>query len=212
VGLLGYPNVGKSTLVAKVSRARPKIADYPFTTLVPSLGVVSLGEDEHERGARSFVMADIPGIIEGAAEGAGLGHRFLKHVERTRVLVHIVTLDPDPDRAPLADYDVLMKELERFDPELAKRPMIVAVSKLDLPDVRARVATIKRGMKKRGVSVVQPFSAATGEGVHELLLAIERVLLAHPNKPAPRQVPLTRGRTSDGGDGDEGELEVEYVE
>jgi GTP-binding protein len=212
VGLLGYPNVGKSTLVAKVSRARPKIADYPFTTLVPSLGVVSLGEDEHERGARSFVMADIPGIIEGAAEGAGLGHRFLKHVERTRVLVHIVTLDPDPDRAPLTDYDVLMKELERFDAELAKRPMIVAVSKLDLPDVKARVAAIKRGMKKRGVDVVQPFSAATGEGVHELLLAIERILVANPHKPAPRAVPLARGGRDASDGGDEGELEVEYVE
>ena len=212
VGLLGYPNVGKSTLVAKVSRARPKIADYPFTTLVPSLGVVSLGEDEHERGERAFVMADIPGIIEGAADGAGLGHRFLKHVERTRVLVHIVTLDPDPDRAPLKDYDVLMRELERFDPELAKRPMIVAVSKLDLPDVRARVATIKRGMKKRGVDVVQPFSAATGEGIHELLIAIERVLREHPNKPAPRAIPLTRAGIERPESDEEGELEVEYVE
>lgn len=213
VGLLGYPNVGKSTLVSRVSRARPKIADYPFTTLVPSLGVVSIGQDD-DVGARSFVMADIPGIIEGAAEGAGLGHRFLKHVERTRALVHIVTLDPDPDRAPLKDYDVLMRELERFDPELAKRPMLVAISKLDLPDVRARVATIKRGMKKRGVDVVVPFSAATGEGLDALLLAIEKVLLDHPHKPPPRAVPLERGgrtRTAAESEG-EGELEVEYVE
>ncbi len=212
VGLLGYPNVGKSTLVSRVSRARPKVADYPFTTLVPSLGVVSLGQDEDERGARAFVIADIPGIIEGAAEGAGLGHRFLKHVERTRVLVHIVTLDPDPDRAPLKDYDVLMRELERFDPELAKRPMIVAVSKLDLTDVRARVATIKRGMKKRGIDAVLPFSAATGEGLHELLIAIERLLGEHPVKPLPRAVPLARASTGAGQSDGEGELDVEYVE
>jgi len=108
-----------------------------------------------------------------------------------------------------------MRELERFDPELAKRPMIVAVSKLDLPDVRARVATIKRGMKKRGVTTVMPFSAATGEGIHELLLEIERVLREHPTKPAPRAAPLPRGgkpRSADGGEEEEGELEVEYVE
>ncbi len=210
VGLLGYPNVGKSTLVSRVSRARPKIADYPFTTLVPSLGVVTLGKDE-EAGARSFVMADIPGIIEGAAEGAGLGHRFLKHVERTRVLVHILTLDPDPERAPLADYDVLARELERFDPELARRPMLVAVSKLDLPEVRARVPAIKRGMKKRGIDAVHPFSAATGEGLDALLLAVERLLREHPDKPAPRAVPLAP-RGARGRDDEEAGLEVEYVE
>jgi GTP-binding protein len=216
VGLLGFPNVGKSTLVSTVSRARPKIADYPFTTLVPSLGVVSLGDDatswaRGERGARAFVMADIPGIIEGAAEGAGLGHRFLKHVERTRVLVHIVTLDPDPDRAPLDDYDVLLRELSRFDPELAKRPMLVAVSKLDLPEVRAKLPSIKRGMKRRGVSDVHAFSAATREGVEALLLAIERVLREHPIAPAPRAEPLaSRARASD--DDDDDELTMEYVE
>jgi GTP-binding protein len=209
VGLLGFPNVGKSTLVATVSRARPKIADYPFTTLVPSLGVVSLGEDEHERGARAFVMADIPGIIEGAAEGAGLGHRFLKHVERTRVLVHILTLDPDPERAPLDDFDVLMRELERFDPDLAKRPMLVAVSKLDLPEVRAKIASIKRGMKRRGIAAVHPFSAATREGIDDLLIAIERMLREHPVMPAPRAEPLARAeRTRD----EEDELSVEYVD
>lgn len=214
VGLLGYPNVGKSTLIARVSRARPKIADYPFTTLVPNLGVAASGE-------RSFVIADIPGLIEGAAEGAGLGHRFLKHVERTRALLHIVTLDPDPARKPLRDYDVLMKELERFDPELARRPMLVAVSKLDLPDVRRRLASIRRGMKGRGVDRVLAFSAATGEGVDELLHALVALLEAHPLAPAPRPAPLARrGRAGvaadgdvDGEDGAEaGDEGVEYVE
>jgi GTP-binding protein len=211
VGLLGYPNVGKSTLIARVSRARPKIADYPFTTLVPNLGVVALGEE------RSCVMADIPGLIEGAAEGAGLGTRFLKHVERCRVLLHIVTLDADPDRAPLADFDVLMRELARFDPELAKRPMMVGISKLDLPDVRKRVPVIKRGMAKRGVDTVVPFSAATGEGIDALLHALGALLEQHPQKPAPRAEPLARGRRVapdriDDDAGDEGGLEVEYVE
>src|SRR5262249_57422451 len=123
---VGFPNVGKSTLIAAVSRARPKIADYPFTTLTPNLGVVSRGEE------RSFVIAAIPGIIEGAADGAGLGHRFLKHVERTRVLVHLLSLDPDPAREPLRDYDTLLRELQRFDPALAERPALVTLSKLDL--------------------------------------------------------------------------------
>jgi GTP-binding protein len=183
VGLLGFPNVGKSTFIAAVSRARPKIADYPFTTLVPNLGVASLGEE------RSFVVADIPGIIEGAAEGAGLGLRFLKHVERTRVLLHIVTLDPAPGRAPGRDFDVLCEELRKFAPELAERPMIVGVSKLDLPEVRAAVPNIRRQMRRRGHSVLA-FSAATGEGVREVLEALWAALCEHPVRPAPRAAPL----------------------
>ncbi len=185
VGLLGFPNVGKSTLVSRISRARPKIADYPFTTLVPNLGVAMIDE-------RSFVVADIPGIIEGAAEGAGLGHRFLKHVERTRVLLHILTLDPDPSRKPLRDFDVLMKELERFEPELAARPMIVAVSKIDLPDVKKRLPSIRRGMKQRGIDTVLAFSAATGEGIDELQRAMVKRIDATPIAPSPRNVPLPR--------------------
>jgi len=109
-GLLGYPNVGKSTFISAVSRARPKIADYPFTTLVPNLGVVGMS------GGRSFVLADIPGLIEGASDGAGLGHRFLRHVERTRVLVHLMEVSADPGRDPLHDYDVINRELERYSP------------------------------------------------------------------------------------------------
>ncbi|MBX7192530.1 MAG: GTPase ObgE [Sandaracinaceae bacterium] len=211
VGLLGYPNVGKSTLIAHVSRARPKIADYPFTTLVPNLGVVSLGEE------RSFVMADIPGLIEGAADGAGLGTRFLKHVERCRVLLHIVTLDADPDRAPLKDFDVLVAELARFDPELAKRPMMVGVSKIDLPDVKKRVSVIKKGMAKRGIDTVVPFSAATGEGVEALLHALGALLDANIARPAPRAEPLAARRRRDlesesDDEPDGGELAVEYVD
>jgi GTP-binding protein len=165
VGLLGFPNVGKSTFIRAVSRARPKVADYPFTTLIPHLGVVSVGPEEH------FVLADIPGLIPGAAEGAGLGVRFLKHVERTRALLHVVTLDPGEGREPLRDFDAINAELAKFDPELAGRPQIVAMSKGDLPDVREAWPSVKRRFKKRGIDA-KLVSAATGEGVRELLLAL----------------------------------------
>jgi len=180
VGLLGFPNVGKSTLISVVSRARPKIADYPFTTLVPNLGVVSLGVD------RNFVIADIPGIIEGASSGQGLGLQFLRHVERTRVLLHILTFDPDPEREPLKDFDVLMKELELFDPALAKRPLIVGISKLDLPEVRDALPEIRTALEARGLEVF-PFCAATHEGVDALLLRLETLLSEHP--PSVRKEP-----------------------
>ncbi len=173
VGLLGFPNVGKSTLISVVSRAQPKIADYPFTTLVPNLGVVSLGID------RNFVIADIPGIIEGAASGLGLGLQFLRHVERTRVLLHMLTFDPDPEREPLKDFDVLMKELETFDPQLAKRPLIVGISKMDLPEVREAAPEIQAALEARGLEVF-PFCAATREGLDPLLLRLEQLLLEHP--------------------------------
>jgi GTP-binding protein len=169
VGLLGFPNVGKSTFIRAVSRARPKVADYPFTTLVPHLGVVSVGEEQ------SFVMADIPGLIEGAAEGAGLGTRFLKHVERTRALLHLVTLDPAEGREPLRDYDAINAELSKFDPELAKRPQIVAMSKGDLPEVRDAWTKAKRKFARRGVEL-RLVSAATGEGVRDLLFALYRLI------------------------------------
>ena len=195
VGLVGFPNVGKSTLIAAVSRARPKIADYPFTTLVPNLGVVSRGEE------RNFVIADIPGIIEGAADGAGLGHRFLKHVERTRVLVHLVSLDPAPGREPVRDHDTLVTELERFDPGLAERPSVLAMSKLDLPEVREALPGFERALRERGRQVYG-FSAATGEGVPELLDAVERMLAENPVMARPRSSPLARGR---GVDPDSGE-------
>lgn len=185
VGIVGFPNVGKSTFIASVSRSRAKVADYPFTTLVPNLGVVWRGEE------RGFVLADIPGIIEGAAEGAGLGHRFLKHVERTRVLLHLVTLDPTPGREPLADYDILLAELERFDKALSKRPSVVTMSKLDLPDVREAFGPFRDALKTRGVNALA-FSAATGEGVPQVLDAVERLLGENPITPTPRATSLQR--------------------
>ncbi len=168
VGILGFPNVGKSTFIAAVSRARPKIADYPFTTLIPNLGVVRVDE------FRSFVMADIPGLIEGAAEGAGLGVRFLKHVERTRVLLHLVTPKGD-DFDVVAHYDTLMREVERFEPELAKRVQVVAVSQIDLPDARAAWELAKPAFAERGIEL-RGVSAVTGEGVREVVYALDTLL------------------------------------
>jgi GTPase len=185
VGIVGFPNVGKSTLIAAISGARPKIADYPFTTLVPNLGVVSRGEE------RNFVVADIPGLIEGAADGTGLGHRFLKHIERTRVLLHLVTLDDSPGREPLKDFAVLCNELQRFDAELAARPTVVALAKLDLPDVRERSAELQAGFAQLGHELYA-FSAATGEGVPAMLDALEQLLAANPVKSRPRAAPLPR--------------------
>jgi GTP-binding protein len=179
VGIVGFPNVGKSTLISVISKARPKVADYPFTTLVPNLGVVSRGDE------RSFVVADIPGIIEGAAEGAGLGHRFLKHIERTRVLLILVSLDPTPGRALAKDLQTLRSELERFDPALAARPYLVAVSKLDLPDVVEAVPDFRAQLASEGRELVE-FSAATGAGIEALLDRIETMLKDHALPAAPR--------------------------
>jgi GTP-binding protein len=170
VGLLGFPNVGKSTFIARVSRARPKIADYPFTTLVPNLGVVDLGDE------RQLVIADIPGLIEGAADGAGLGHRFLRHVERTRVLLHLLDASTlaGPDRDPLSDHDVLNRELARYAPELAKRPQVVALNKTDVTEVRERTDELSRAFAELGVRLFT-LSAVTGEGVRDVLEELWRV-------------------------------------
>jgi GTP-binding protein len=166
VGLLGFPNVGKSTFIRAVSRARPKVADYPFTTLVPHLGVVSAGDDA------SFVIADVPGLIPGAAEGAGLGLRFLKHLERTRALLHLLSVEPgNADRDPVADFDAINAELTKFDPELARRPQLVAMSKADLPDAREAWTRAREELGKRGIDL-RLVSAATGEGVRELVHAL----------------------------------------
>lgn len=164
VGLLGYPSVGKSTFIARVSRARPKIADYPFTTLVPNLGMVRLSDD------RSMVIADIPGLIEGASEGAGLGHRFLRHVERTGVLLHLIEVRelPEPDREPMRDFDTLNRELALYAPELAEKPQVVALNKIDLPATRAAADELRKRFAERGIEL-HVISAATGEGVAELL-------------------------------------------
>ncbi len=169
VGIVGFPNVGKSTFIRTVSGARPKVADYPFTTLVPNLGVVSLGVD------RTFVIADIPGIIEGASQGAGLGLQFLKHVERTRVLLHMLSVDADPERDPIADFDTLMVEMERFDSSLMERPMLVAVSKCDLPEAREAYEEVRKTLEPRGLQVFA-ISSATNEGLTPLLEALEAIL------------------------------------
>lgn len=174
VGLLGFPNAGKSTFVAAVSAARPKVADYPFTTLAPSLGVVAVGGGERAGGS-SFVIADIPGLVPGASEGVGLGTRFLKHVERTRALLHLVTLDPGEGREPLADYRALRKELARYSPELAARPEIVALSKADLPDVRAAYPELKKRFRRAKIDLYL-VSAVTGEGVAEIIDALHRLV------------------------------------
>jgi GTP-binding protein len=166
VGLLGYPNVGKSTFIARVSRARPKVADYPFTTLVPNLGVVRLSDE------RTFVIADIPGLIEGASQGAGLGHQFLRHVERCRALLHIVdaTFTTGPDRSPLADFHVINGELASYAPELADKPQIVALNKADaLPE--DEITRIRSEFTAEGIALYV-MSAATGEGTQPVLEAL----------------------------------------
>jgi GTP-binding protein len=187
VGLLGFPNVGKSTFTSSVSRARPKVADYPFTTLVPHLGVVSFGNDRDGLG-RSFVIADIPGLIPGASEGAGLGIRFLKHLERTRVLLHLITLADEPGREPLADYDVIRAELANFDPALAARPEIVAMTKADLPEVQEAYPALKDEFEKRGITL-HLVSAVTHQDLTPLLhlladtIAAERSAQDESEKP-----------------------------
>jgi GTP-binding protein len=164
VGLVGFPNVGKSSFIARVSAARPKIADYPFTTLIPNLGVVQLP------GERSMVLADVPGLIEGAHSGAGLGHQFLRHLERTRVLVHILEVGQIPGRTPLRDYLALRRELELYDPKLAARHEILVLNKVDLPATRTRVAALKKLFARRGLRLFA-ISTATGEGSAQVLEA-----------------------------------------
>jgi GTP-binding protein len=174
VGLLGYPNVGKSTLISAVSRARPKVADYPFTTLEPHLGVVTLGDPRRGAG-RSFVIADIPGLIPGASEGAGLGFRFLRHLERTRVLLHLLTLSEEPERSPLSDYHVIRKELREFKPELMRFPEIVALTKADLPDVREAYPQLQAEFAEIGVDL-HLVSAPTHEGLDALMQSLAEKL------------------------------------
>jgi len=156
VGLVGYPNAGKSSIIARVSAARPKIADYPFTTIDPNLGVVRLGEEE------SFVLADIPGLIEGAGEGVGLGHRFLRHVERTCLLVHVLDMAGTEGRDPLIDFDRIMTELDIYSPGLSGKPQIIAANKMDIPVAAENLARLRE--KLGGRYPIIPLSAATGEG------------------------------------------------
>jgi len=172
VGLLGLPNAGKSTLISAVSAARPKVADYPFTTLYPQLGVVSVGLQ------KSFVMADIPGLIEGAAEGAGLGIRFLKHLQRTHILLHLVDIAPlDPEADPVAGARAIVKELKKFSPELSRKRRWLVLNKIDLLEGKereARCADIVRRLRYKGR--VFRISGVTGEGTKELCQAVMREL------------------------------------
>jgi GTP-binding protein len=171
VGLVGFPNAGKSTLISRISAARPKIADYPFTTLTPNLGVVRLSDE------RSFVVADVPGLIEGAHRGLGLGHQFLRHLERTKVLVHLVDVSGASGRDPVVDLDTVRRELELFQPTLAAKPQIVAANKIDALDPSQRDQIT--ALQNRAAALDLPFlqvSAVTGQGIPELLEAMWRRL------------------------------------
>ncbi len=176
VGLVGFPNAGKSTLISRISEAKPKIADYPFTTLTPNLGVVRLDED------RSFVVADVPGLIEGAHLGQGLGTRFLAHLERTKVLVHVIDMSPATGRDPVDDFEIISRELEQFAGTgdetargLAHKPILVAANKMDVLDDPERLKRLKKHLARRKVPVF-PVSGASGEGLRELLEGMWREL------------------------------------
>ena len=196
VGLVGFPNAGKSTLISVISAARPKIANYPFTTLEPNLGVVNAdggsGSEGRELG-RTFVVADLPGLIEGAHQGAGLGTRFLRHVERTRLLVHLIDTSDFSDADPVQAFAIINNELLAFSQQLGQKPMIVAASKLDATSDRARLEELRNFCAQRDLPF-HAISAATGEGVRELVLAIagrlERIPKpAVPHPDAPDSVP-----------------------
>ncbi|MEY4634648.1 MAG: GTPase Obg [Acidobacteriota bacterium] len=164
VGLVGYPNAGKSTLISVISAAKPKIAAYPFTTLTPNLGVVALSGD------RDFVVADVPGLIEGAHEGHGLGHQFLRHIERTKVIIHLVDVSSASGRDPVDDFDTIRQELKLYNPELLKKPHLVAANKIDAIDDPKRVVALEKRAKKLKLKFFQ-ISAVAGTGVKELIEA-----------------------------------------
>lgn len=180
VGIIGFPNVGKSTLISKVSAAKPKIANYPFTTLAPVLGVVKM-ED------RSFVMADVPGLVEGAHAGTGLGIQFLKHVERTRVLLHILDISGLTGRDPLSDYEIVNNELAKYNPRLAALPQIVALNKMDMPDAQEILPDLHKHFEEQGITIFD-ISALTGQGLQPLLYRISEEL---------DKIPKEQPKTSD---------------
>lgn len=166
VGLIGLPNAGKSSLISRISAARPKIANYPFTTLNPQLGVVEIGE-------RSFVVADLPGLIAGAHSGAGLGHRFLRHVERTKVLILVVDAAGTEGRDPVDDVRVILEEVRLYNPLLADRPVVIAANKMDLPEAKDHIPRLKEAYPDHRIF---PISAVTGAGIEELLYAVAEML------------------------------------
>lgn len=185
VGLVGFPNAGKSTLISVISAAKPKIADYPFTTLEPNLGVVDIGDH------KTFVVADIPGLIEGASEGAGLGDRFLRHVERTKVILHLVDVSSLSGRDPVSDYEIINRELANYNEDLAARPQIVIATKLDIMDDESRLETIRElalADEKQFLSI----SAAANQGTRKLVNAVAK-LLADIERDEKENAPITFG-------------------
>lgn len=185
VGLVGFPNAGKSTLISVISAARPKIADYPFTTLEPNLGVVDMGD------FKTFVVADIPGLIEGASEGAGLGDRFLRHVERTKFILHLVDVSSLSGRDPVDDYEIINRELKNYDPALAARPQIVVATKIDALDEPERLEKLKKRARKDG----KPFfaiSSVANEGLKELIYGIAKMLDEKSENPSDAPAALVR--------------------
>ncbi len=185
IGLVGFPNAGKSTLISRISAAHPKIADYPFTTLEPHLGVVSADGSVGKGVGRTFVVADLPGLIEGAHEGAGLGTRFLKHIERTRLIAHLVDTSDASERDPIRDFEIICGELAAFSPDLAAKPMIVVATKLDATVDRTRLDRLAAFCAERKLEF-HAISSATGEGIKELVRAMANALerLAPPAPPA----------------------------
>lgn len=175
VGLVGFPNAGKSTLISVISAAKPKIADYPFTTLEPNLGVVDMGD------FRTFVVADIPGLIEGASDGAGLGHRFLRHVERTKLMLHLVDVSSLSGRDPVSDYEIINRELANYDADLAKRPQIIVATKIDAMDEPDRLDALKKRAKKDKMPFFE-ISSVTNKGVKDLVSAVAVALDAETER------------------------------
>jgi len=161
VGIIGFPNAGKSTLISKLSKAKPKIADYPFTTLAPVLGVIDLGY------GKSLVLADIPGLIEGASKGAGLGHEFLRHIERTKALLHMIDVSDFREKEPLEAFDIINKEMEQYSPKLLEKPQIVVGNKIDMLSDKSKLKEWEKQFKEKGYKFI-PVSVLTGEGLDKL--------------------------------------------
>ena len=178
VGLVGFPNAGKSTLISVISAAKPKIADYPFTTLEPNLGVVDIGD------YKTFVVADIPGLIEGASEGAGLGDRFLRHVERTKIILHLVDVSSFSDRDPVEDYKIINRELANYNEDLARRPQVIVATKIDALDDPERLERLKQRAEEDGLPFFQ-ISSVTNIGTQELVYAIADLLDASKAEAMP---------------------------
>jgi GTP-binding protein len=205
VGLIGMPNVGKSTILSVVSDARPKIADYHFTTLEPGLGVVRIGHDT------DFVIADIPGLIEGAHEGAGLGHNFLRHIERTRLLVHVVDISAREGRDPMSDFDTINRELAMYSKKLAAKPQVIAANKMDIDGAEERYPGFAEEMQRRGYSVF-PISAATGQGMDTLMKHLARLLAELPETRLEHEEEPDEGMVYKVDDKDEDRVDVRFQE